>query len=314
MISRGPNRGESWTPFAVVEFVMREAALFAACGFLLLGASDLAVDLIWIGLRLTKRAGARRRRPGGRSARAAGDLHPRLGRGGGDRADAGACPRRLRRGGLCSLCRLLSQRRGDDRGGARGGRRPRLRLVIGPAPGPTSKADCLNRLWERMLEDEAADGIALQGGGASRRRGRRPFGRAVPVRLAGRAIRSGAAAGAAADRRRIPLRRRPLCRRVLRGARQGAGGPLRDRRQPAFGRGRLRDQPGRAGGGGDGAGDAVRSRQPDRGLRARPSAADDGPPRDLRPGSARAASGRSSPPANISRRRSTRRWRRRRDG
>jgi adsorption protein B len=26
-------------------------------------------------------------------------------------------------------------------------------------PGPTTKADCLNRLWERLLEDEAAEGV-----------------------------------------------------------------------------------------------------------------------------------------------------------
>ena len=32
----------------------------------------------------------------------------------------------------------------------------KFRLVIGPAPGPTSKADCLNRIWEAMLADEAA--------------------------------------------------------------------------------------------------------------------------------------------------------------
>ena len=36
-------------------FVMHEAALFAAFGFLLLGLSDLLVDLIWIGLRLARR-------------------------------------------------------------------------------------------------------------------------------------------------------------------------------------------------------------------------------------------------------------------
>jgi adsorption protein B len=36
---------------------------------------------------------------------------------------------------------------------------PRVRLVIGSLPGPTTKADCLNRLWERLLEDEAAEGI-----------------------------------------------------------------------------------------------------------------------------------------------------------
>lgn len=28
----------------------------------------------------------------------------------------------------------------------------------GPVAGPTSKADCLNRLWDRMIEDETADG------------------------------------------------------------------------------------------------------------------------------------------------------------
>jgi adsorption protein B len=32
--------------------VVRELALFAAAGFLILGASDLLIDLIWIGLRV----------------------------------------------------------------------------------------------------------------------------------------------------------------------------------------------------------------------------------------------------------------------
>lgn len=40
---------------AACGLVMHEAALFAAFGFLLLGLSDLAVDLIWIGLRLGRR-------------------------------------------------------------------------------------------------------------------------------------------------------------------------------------------------------------------------------------------------------------------
>src|SRR5438128_7958921 len=37
---------------------MRETALFAACGFLVLGLGDLLVDLIWLGLRLFRRAPA----------------------------------------------------------------------------------------------------------------------------------------------------------------------------------------------------------------------------------------------------------------
>lgn len=35
----------------------------------------------------------------------------------------------------------------------------RVRLVIGGAPGPTTKADCLNGLWRALLRDEAAEGF-----------------------------------------------------------------------------------------------------------------------------------------------------------
>jgi bacteriophage N4 adsorption protein B len=35
---------------------------------------------------------------------------------------------------------------------------PRIRIVTGEDPGPTTKADCLNRLWLALLADEAAEG------------------------------------------------------------------------------------------------------------------------------------------------------------
>lgn len=35
---------------------------------------------------------------------------------------------------------------------------PRVRLVIGTNPGPTTKADCLNTLWRALLRDEAENG------------------------------------------------------------------------------------------------------------------------------------------------------------
>lgn len=35
---------------------------------------------------------------------------------------------------------------------------PRVRLVIGPRPGPTTKADCLNSLWQALLAEEQASG------------------------------------------------------------------------------------------------------------------------------------------------------------
>jgi len=38
---------------------------------------------------------------------------------------------------------------------------PRVRLVIGPRPGPTTKADCLNALWAALQRDEAAEGEAF---------------------------------------------------------------------------------------------------------------------------------------------------------
>jgi adsorption protein B len=47
------------TLFEAVELVMRECALFAACGFLILGLSDLAVDLIWIVEAASNRARSR---------------------------------------------------------------------------------------------------------------------------------------------------------------------------------------------------------------------------------------------------------------
>ena len=37
----------------------------------------------------------------------------------------------------------------------------RVRLVIGPRPGGTTKADCLNTLWRALLRDEAAEGLAF---------------------------------------------------------------------------------------------------------------------------------------------------------
>ena len=37
----------------------------------------------------------------------------------------------------------------------------RVRMVVGPAPGPTTKADCLNAIWHAMREDEVRDGTSF---------------------------------------------------------------------------------------------------------------------------------------------------------
>ncbi len=149
--------------FAAFEFAMREAALFAACGFILLGAGDVAVDLIWLGLRFSRRldpetvaglpAASRPGRlavftPAWDEAAVIGAMlgHARTAFGAADYVHYVGCYPN-------DPATIAAVR-------AAGGER--VRLVIGPARGPTSKADCLNHIWERMCEDEAAEGVGIK--------------------------------------------------------------------------------------------------------------------------------------------------------
>jgi adsorption protein B len=148
---------------AIVDFLLREIALFAAVGFLVLGLSDLAVDLVWL-------VRAAWHRLGGRGAIATVDM-----------LDDPAAPGRIavfvpawdESRVIASMLRhaLAAFDRGDFRiyvgcypndpdtiAAVRSIVDPRLRLVVGPTPGPTTKADCLNRLWEAMLADEESSG------------------------------------------------------------------------------------------------------------------------------------------------------------
>jgi adsorption protein B len=147
--------------FAGLDFLMREAALLAATGFLILGLSDVAVDLAWISGRLRRL---------GRAAPTLADLPPprepgRLavfvpawdeasvigdmlrgalaawGERNGWRIYVGAYPN--------DPATIAAVGSVDD---------PRVRLVIGRRPGPTTKADCLNTLWQALLDDERTDG------------------------------------------------------------------------------------------------------------------------------------------------------------
>ena len=145
---------------AIPAVLLRELALFAACGFLLLGFGDLLVDLIWLGLHLT-----RRKPPAALPAAAqpgllailvpawdeAAVIGPMLAH---TQAMFGAADYRLYVGCYPNDPATIEA--------VRAAAGARVRLVIGPAPGPTSKADCLNRLWEAMLADERADGRAVK--------------------------------------------------------------------------------------------------------------------------------------------------------
>lgn len=147
--------------FGGMDFIMREAALFAATGFLILGLSDLAVDLLWLAHRVRRL---------GRPAAALADLPPpaRPGR----LAifvpawDEAAVIGDMLRGAVSAWgdgdWRLyVGTYRNDPATAAAAfavaASEPRVTVVTGGDPGPTTKADCLNRLWLALLADEAAE-------------------------------------------------------------------------------------------------------------------------------------------------------------
>ena len=148
------------TILSVCAALLRETALFAAFGFMLLGLSDLFVDLIWLGLRLFRRRKPQTFPAAARPGRLAiflpaWDESPVIGRML-EHAQAmfGKADYRLYVGCYPNDAATIAA--------VQAAAGPRVRPVIGPTPGPTSKADCLNRLWDRMIEDEAADGVPIK--------------------------------------------------------------------------------------------------------------------------------------------------------
>lgn len=149
--------------FGGLDFIMREAALFAAAGFLVLGLSDLSVDLLWIAHRL---------RSLGKAGPSVSDLPPPASPGRlaifvpawdeasvigdmlrGAAAAWGECDWRLYVG------TYPNDRATTGAAAAVASAEPRIVIVTGEDPGPTTKADCLNRLWLALLADEAAEGL-----------------------------------------------------------------------------------------------------------------------------------------------------------
>ena len=144
------------------DFIMREAALFAATGFLVLGLGDLAVDLLWIGQRI---------RGLGRPVPRIADL-PAPERPGRLAVfvpawDEAAVIGDMLRGAAAAWpdgdWRLYVGTYGNDPATAAAAARvaasePRIRIETSVEPGPTTKADCLNRLWRALLADEEEEG------------------------------------------------------------------------------------------------------------------------------------------------------------
>lgn len=152
---------------AVGDLVARELMLFAAVGFLVGGISDLALDLIWIGRSLWRRATIYRS-----YARVTTKTLPEAGKPGRIAIFVPAWDEGPVIGPM--LAHALATLDGRDariyvgvypndpatlaavRGIAA------VRIVICDRPGPTTKADCLNALWRALLDDEAREGRAVK--------------------------------------------------------------------------------------------------------------------------------------------------------
>ena len=148
-----------------LDSVLHEVVLFAAFGFLIGGADDLATDIVHFARRFRRYPAVWQSRPTGpyrpgrlavfvpawdesaviglmlRTALARFD-HPDY------RIYAGAYPNDP---GTIAAIRAVAA---ED---------ARVRLVVCPRPGPTTKADCLNALWHALLADQRGEGSAFKG-------------------------------------------------------------------------------------------------------------------------------------------------------
>ena len=159
---RGGIVGPADFLFDALQLIMREASLFAAVGFVVLGTSDLAVDLIWI-----KLAAARRLRSS--APLLLSDIPPAAAPGwmavfvpAWDEAPviANMLRHTLRAFGNADFRVYVACYPNDPATieAVRAVQDERITMVVGREPGPTCKADNLNRLWDRMVRDEAEEG------------------------------------------------------------------------------------------------------------------------------------------------------------
>lgn len=152
--------------FTGLDIAMRELALFAATGFLLLGASDLLVDLGWLAVQAKRRLSSRRPRRLDQLPRPAVPGRIAIFVPAWDEADVIAPMLRHALRSLTHADYLIYvgcyRNDPDTIAAVKQVRSPWIRLVVGPVAGPTTKADCLNRLWRAMIADERTSGVQIK--------------------------------------------------------------------------------------------------------------------------------------------------------
>ena len=152
-----------------IDFARYELLLFGVTWFLIGGIDQLVIDAIWIGRRIYRRFRYYRHSPPQISPELAKPRSPGLITvfvpTWQEASVIGAMLKRCRDSWQNGSTRYLIyvgcypndpegaeaiiQAIGDD---------PYMRMVLCDSPGPTTKADCLNRLWSAMLIDELATG------------------------------------------------------------------------------------------------------------------------------------------------------------
>jgi adsorption protein B len=143
-----------------------ELALFAAVGLAFGGLDDLLIDLIWIARTLWRRVTVYRRfaRSDAESltAGASGTVAVFVPAWREDRVIGAMTATALRRWANADVRLYIGCYPNDPNTIAAvqqvAGTDQRLRFVINPRPGPTTKADNLNAMWRDMLADEACTG------------------------------------------------------------------------------------------------------------------------------------------------------------
>lgn len=145
---------------------LSEALLLVALIVAINGLDDLAIDLLWLCMPAAARTG---RLPAAAPPGPAPDASPAFAiliPAWDESAVIGAMLRRLLAGLDWPDVLVFVGLYPNDPAGIAAVRSladPRLVPVIGPRPGPTTKADCLNGLWQAMIEDEARRGRRFAG-------------------------------------------------------------------------------------------------------------------------------------------------------
>jgi adsorption protein B len=157
----------AWTPLEWLALVEHELLLFAGVFFLIGLADELLVDLIWAALRLTGRARTLRvHRANHRDAALGGPAALLIPAWQEDAVLATTIAHALAVWPQRELRLYAGCYRNDIATAeailAGAGADPRVRLVVHECDGPTTKADCLNRLYAAMEADERRRGMRFR--------------------------------------------------------------------------------------------------------------------------------------------------------